>query len=70
MCAEAEPGYSAPELSLLGQLFWQYLVKGRKIRVYNASIIIFNKSIIKSTIAGLNLDLNPDDLILIRESNG
>ena len=23
MCAEAESGYSAPELSLLGQLFWQ-----------------------------------------------
>ena len=47
-----------------------YLIKGRKVRIYNANIVIFNKSIIKSIIANLNLDLSLNDLILVRESNG
>ena len=46
-----------------------YLIKRRKVRVYNANIIIFNKSIIKSTIANLSLNLSFNDLILIRKSN-
>ena len=47
-----------------------YLIKGKKVRIYNASIIIFDESTIKSIIADLNSDLSPDDLILIGESNG
>ena len=47
-----------------------YLIKKRKVRIYNASIIIFNKSIIRSTAANLSLDLSPNDLTLIRKSNG
>ena len=31
---------------------------------------MFNKSIVESIIANLNLDLSPDDLTLIREFNG
>ena len=46
------------------------MIKGRKVRVYNANIIIFNKSTIRFTIANLSLDLSPDDLTLIKESNG
>ena len=46
-----------------------YLIKGRKVKVYNASIIIFDKSIIRSITADLSSDLNPDDLTLIEKSN-
>ena len=47
-----------------------YLIKARKVRVYNASVIIFNEFIIKSTAASLSLDLSFNDLTLIKESNG
>ena len=46
-----------------------YLIKRKKIRVYDANIIIFNESIIKSTIVNLSLDLNFNDLTLIKKSN-
>ena len=44
-------------------------MKGRKVRIYNANIIIFNKFIIRSTIANLSLNINFDDLTLIEKSN-
>ena len=47
-----------------------YLIKRRKVRIYNASVIRFNKSIIRFIIAGLNLDLSFNDLTLVRELNG
>ena len=47
-----------------------YLIKGRKIRIYDANIVIFNKSTMRSTVADLNSDLNLNDLTLIRKSNG
>ena len=47
-----------------------YLIKEKKVRVYNASVIIFNKSIMRSTAANLSSDLNPNDLTLVKESNG
>ena len=47
-----------------------YLIKRRKVRIYNASVIIFNKSTIKSITANLSSDLNPNNLTLIKESNG
>ena len=46
-----------------------YLIKRRKVRIYNASVVIFNKFLIKSIIANLNLDFNFNDLILVGESN-
>ena len=46
-----------------------YLIKKRKVRVYNASIIIFNEFIIRSIIADLSVDLSSDDLTLVGESN-
>ena len=47
-----------------------YLIKGRKVRVYNASVVIFDEFIIRFIAAGLSLDFSFNDLILIRESNG
>ena len=47
-----------------------YLIKRRKVRVYNASIIIFNESIMGFTVVNLSLDLSPDDLTLIGKFNG
>ena len=41
--------------------FLIYLIKGKKVRVYDVSVVIFNKSTIKSTIADLNIDFNPND---------
>ena len=36
----------------------------------NANIVILNKSNIESTTAGLSSDLSPNDLTLVKESNG
>ena len=46
-----------------------YLIKGRKVRIYNANIIIFDESIVRFITANLSLNLSFDDLILIKKSN-
>ena len=47
-----------------------YLIKGSKIRIYDLNIIVFDESIIKLIIAGLNSDFDIYDLFLIKENNG
>ena len=46
-----------------------YLIKSNKTRIYDLNIIVFDKFIIKSITAGLNLDFDAYDLSLIKESN-